>query len=260
MIEVKDGVFYYNKDRIIINHMNFSLKKGKIMAVMGQNGVGKTTLMKCIVGLLPWKSGSVYIDGKAVQKDMAVKIGYVPQNQNRGFDYSVSEMILFGRIGRNGYFATPRSRDYTVVDEILRRTDMYELRDRPCNQLSGGQLQRVFIGRALAMEPVLLVLDEAESHLDFKNQLRLSKLIKNYVREFNVPCIINTHYPDYATDLADYCLMMGKNDYIFGDVESIMLEENFEKYFDIYAKKTCINHNGRIISSFIFVDEVHNKN
>lgn len=169
ILEIKDGSFYYSKEKFIFDHINFELGEGEIMAVMGKNGIGKTTLLKCIIGLLQWTDGYSAINGKIIDFKSLNQVGYVPQAHKTSFSYTVFEMVLFGKIGHNSYFANPKTQDYEEVEKVLVRMGISELRDKPCNELSGGQLQLVFIARALVNSPKLLILDEPESHLDFRN-------------------------------------------------------------------------------------------
>ncbi|WMI79799.1 ATP-binding cassette domain-containing protein [Anaerotignum sp. MB30-C6] len=101
------------------------------------------------------------------------QIGYVPQARKSSFSYTVRGMIVFGKVGDNSYFATPLAKGYIEADKIMERIGIAELSKRRCNELSKGQLHVVFIARALVNSPQLLILDESEAHLDFRNQLRL---------------------------------------------------------------------------------------
>ena len=165
-------------------------------------------------------------------------------------------MILFGKIGHNSYFANPKTQDYEEVEKVLVRMGISELRNKPCNELSGGQLQLVFIARALVNSPKLLILDEPESHLDFRNQLRLMKIIKEYVSEYKISCIINTHYPNYAILFADKCLLLGDDDYQVGEITEILNEKSISEYFSVISKKIVASYKEKDFTAFVFIDEV----
>ncbi|MFT4104925.1 MAG: ABC transporter ATP-binding protein [Lacrimispora sp.] len=248
ILEVHEGCFSYSRKQPILKDISFSLRGGQIMAVMGRNGIGKTTLIKCIVGILSWDSGYSAVERK--------KIGYVPQAHRVSFSYSVRDMVVFGKTGHNSRFAAPGRQDYVLADEMLKKVGIYHLREQPCNELSGGQLQLVFIARALMNAPKLLVLDEPESHLDFRNQIRLLKLIQSVVAENNIACMINTHYPNHALRIADQCFLLGEGDYMTGNTDEIMTDGNIQKYFGVYSHSEKFQYKDEMITSFSFLDEV----
>lgn len=256
MLEVKDGSFYYDKEKIVFNNLNFKLNAGEIMAVMGKNGIGKTTLLKCIAGLLKWKSGEAKINDRIIDEKSLNQLGYVPQAHKTSFSYKVFEMVLFGKIGHNSYFSVPKPKDYEEVERVLVRMGINELRDKPCNELSGGQLQLVFIARALINYPKLLILDEPEAHLDFRNQISIMKIIKEYVDEYKISCIINTHYINYAIGFADKCLLLGGSNYKVGEISEILNEENIKEYFSVISKKIVIKEGKKEFTNFVFADAV----
>lgn len=257
VLEVSNGCFSYSNSSMILKNISFSLDEGQVMAVMGRNGIGKTTLIKCIVGILSWQSGYSAIGGKRSQKNKPLKeIGYVPQAHKASFSYSVRDMVVFGKTGRNSYLASPSRQDYTLADEVLEKVGIYDLRSHPCNALSGGQLQLVFIARALINSPKLLVLDEPESHLDFRNQIRLLKLIQTVVSENNMACVINTHYPNHALRISDKCFLLGEQDYITGNTDKVMTDPNIQKYFGVHSHSVRFQYKGESITSFSFLDEV----
>lgn len=257
ILEVQGGCFAYTKHQPLLQNITFSLEGGQVMAVMGRNGIGKTTLIKCIVGILNWNSGYSAIGGKRSQKNKPMKeIGYVPQAHRVSFNYPVRDMVVFGKTGHSSFFAVPSKKDYALADQMLERIGIYDLRDHLCNELSGGQLQLVFIARALINAPQLLVLDEPESHLDFRNQIRLLKLIQAVVSEKNIACIINTHYPNHALRIANRCFLLGERDYITGNTEQVMTDDNIQKFFGVYSHSVEFQYKGEKITSFSFLDEV----
>lgn len=256
LLEVTNGSFYYNKESPILQNVNFKMSNGEIMAVMGRNGIGKTTLIKCIAGILSWKEGYSSVAGQKSDTRKPIKqIGYVPQAHKSSFSYTVRDMIVFGKVGHNSYFAAPHDKDYYEADKIMERIGIAELSEKRCNELSGGQLQLVFIARALVNSPQLLILDEPEAHLDFRNQLRLLKLVHGVVSEQNISCIINTHYPNHAIRVADKCFLLGDNKYKVGATQEIMTEENIEEYFSVYAQTLYTTYKGNEIPAFVFLDE-----
>jgi iron complex transport system ATP-binding protein len=254
-LQVKKGCFSYNKSIPLLHEITFSLNEGDILAVMGQNGVGKTTLLKCLLGILKWQSGKSQIAG---QDSSAARrfIGYVPQAHRFSFPYLVRDMVVFGRARDLAFFAAPTSRDYRKADEALDELGILHLRDKSCNQLSGGQLQLVLMARALVGEPRLLILDEPESYLDCHNQFTILKIIKRLAKEKNITCIMNTHYLDHALRLADQCLLLAGQQFLFGHTIQILTKENIRHYFAVEATILDTQHQGKNLKTVVVTDDL----
>lgn len=237
MITVDNGCFGYKKDEIILKNVSFSLEAGKIMSILGPNGIGKTTLLKCLIGILKWDSGHTFLDGHEIRSPLdCKKIGYVPQAHPIAFSYSVQELVTMGRAKYVSMFAVPSKSDQRQAWKAIEDVGICGIAKKSCNQLSGGQLQLAFIARALAGEPEILIMDEPESHLDFKNQFLILNLIQKLVSERNISCILNTHYPEHALRISDKTLLIGKNNHLFGDTEDIITQKNMNDFFGIQAK------------------------
>ncbi|MBU5269450.1 ABC transporter ATP-binding protein [Clostridium cochlearium] len=242
ILQVKNGYFSYENNVPILKNINFSLHKGEVMTILGPNGVGKTTLLKCITGIFKWEKGFTLIDGNLIDVSKGVKeIGYVPQAHKIDFEYTVEEMILMGRARYVGIFSTPSKQDKIITKSVMKDLGIYDLKDRKCSKLSGGQLQLVFVARALVSEPKILVLDEPESHLDFKNQLIILDIIKKLTKTQNLACIFNTHYPEHALKISDKTMIISSKKYIFGDTDNIITEKNIKNFFDVNAKIISFN-------------------
>jgi iron complex transport system ATP-binding protein len=252
LIEVRNGFFGYPGQDMILKDINFSLKQGEIMAILGQNGTGKTTMLKCLTGILKWKKGQTLINGKSLDSVGRLnEIGYVPQAHKLSFPYTVREMVAMGRARYIGPFSVPSKEDMEKVDEVIKSIGIEHLKNIPCTNLSGGQLQLVYIARALAADPKVLALDEPESHLDFKNQLMILKLIKRLVKGKNISCIMNTHYPEHALRISDKTMFLGSKGYILGKSREVITEENIGEYFDIHAKIVSIKNGNEDLSTII---------
>lgn len=260
ILEVKNGYFGYTKDNIILRDISFTLAEKEIMTILGPNGIGKTTLLKCVAGILKWQRGQILIDGKPMrllrESQAQITVGYVPQAYRLSFPYTVTEFVTMGRARHIGPFSVPSKNDRKIVAQAIDEVGIGYIKDIPCTQLSGGQLQLVFIARALASEPEILILDEPESHLDFRNQLMILKLIKSLVREHGISCIINTHYPEHAMRISDTTLLLGRNKYIFGRTEEIITEENMRNYFDIDVRILPVPCTDEEIKTFVVLDSL----
>lgn len=256
-LEIQDGCFSYPKAKApTLTNVNFCLEQGEILTILGRNGIGKTTLIKCIGGVLHWSSGHVLVDGQAMPSVHQIKsIAFVPQARAASYGYSVFDMVLMGRVRHMGLLSIPSWRDREITARILTQMGLDAFAERSCNQLSGGQLQMVLIARALAAEPEVLVMDEPESHLDFKNQYFILELIQRLVREHNLSCIINTHYPDHALQISDKTLLLGDNRSEFGKTAELLSEDKIQQYFDVRVKIAEAEDQGRRYKSFVVVGE-----
>ena len=153
---MKNGCFGY-KDREILKDVSFEVEENEVLAILGPNGVGKTTLLKCMMGLLHWGSGESFLNGRSMrkysQKEISRKIAYVPQSKGISLSYTAFEMVLMGRSARLGLFAQPSREDEAIANAALADVGISFLRDKPCSQMSGGELQMVLIARALCTGP-----------------------------------------------------------------------------------------------------------
>lgn len=239
--EVVDGCFGYSNGKHILNDINFCVEQKEILSILGSNGVGKTTLLKCTLGLLKWRSGQTKIDGKDVQEmkhsELWRNIGYVPQAKLSAFAYTVDEMVLLGRNSHLGMLEQPGKKDKEIVEKCIDRIGIGYLKGKLCSKISGGELQMVLIARALTAQPKLMILDEPESNLDFKNQLIVLETIKSLRDEEGISSIVNTHYPEHAISISDKALILNRDGTsIFGAAHSSIIEANLEKAFGVNVK------------------------
>ena len=237
-LEVKDAGFYYDKNHVLFNNLSFCLDKGQVLSILGPNGVGKTSLIRCICDFEKWKLGKSFMDGKDIssfsRRDLWSKISYVPQKRSFSFEYSGIDMVVLGLSSKLGPFAKPGVREYDKANNIMKSLAIEYLKDKSCSVMSGGELQMVLIARALISDPSLIILDEPESGLDFKNQLKIISLIKKLSKIENISVIINTHYPAHALEIADKCLMLMQNaKHKIGKTSDIICKENMKEAFGV---------------------------
>lgn len=240
IFSVEKGCFGY-RDRDILQDISFSVGDSEVLTILGPNGVGKTTLLKCMMGLLRWNSGQTLLDGISLQTmrpaDVWKKIAYVPQSKATALSYTAFEMVLMGRSARLGLFAQPSKADYEIAEEAMEQVGITHLAHKHCSHISGGELQMVLIARALSTHPKMLVLDEPESNLDFRNQLIVLETIQRLSKEQGIAAIVNTHYPAHALKIGDSALLLDYNGGCqFGEVEQIVSESNMGDAFNVEVK------------------------
>ncbi len=255
MIKANGLAFSYQKSgRMLFRDLSFEIGEGETMAILGPNGVGKTTLLRCIMHFLTPREGDVEILGKSAKKMTATEfwknISYVPQAKKLVFGYSALNMVVMGLSQNIGVGMTPKASDYEKAYAILDRFGIADIADQSCNTLSGGQLQMVLIARALVKKPRLLIMDEPESGLDMKNQMVVLQTIEA-LTEDNLSIIINTHYPEHALRCAQKTLILGKNRYLFGKTESVISENNIRKFFGVDSQITSIVHAGKTYQGIV---------
>ena len=239
LLKIENGSFAYKGGPQILKDINIEVEPGEILAVLGPNGSGKTTLLRCMMDMLHWQSGRSLLDGEDIRGILAStlwrKMAYVPQAGTAATSYTAFQTVLIGRSSRIGAFSSPSEEDLKVTERVMERLSISHLADKPCHAISGGELQMVLIARAMAAEPKLLVLDEPESNLDFKNQLIVLDAMTALATE-GVACVFNTHYPSHALQRAGKSLMLSKEGWsLFGDTTGVVTEDNIRKAFGVEA-------------------------
>ena len=239
LLAIENGSFAYKGGPQILKDINIEVEPGEILAVLGPNGAGKTTLLRCMMDMLHWQSGRSLLGGEDIRSIQASKLwqkmAYVPQARSAAASYTAFQTVLLGRSSRIGAFSAPSDEDMKAAERVMERLGIAHLADKPCHAISGGELQMVLIARAMAAEPELLILDEPESNLDFKNQLIVLDTMTALAAE-GVACIFNTHYPSHALQRAGKSLMLSKEGWsLFGDTTGVVTEDNIRKAFGVEA-------------------------
>lgn len=230
---VENGTFYRG-NRVIFSEMTFEIDCGEILAVLGCNGVGKTTLIQCCMGFLKWKMGQSYLQNQPISsmpsKELFSKVAYIPQAKNLNIGLSVLDMVLLGC--NTSIHFLPKKEHIEKAKLMLETLGIFHLRNQTCDCLSGGELQMVAFARALINNPLLLILDEPESNLDFKNQYKILNILQQ-LKDNGKGIIINTHYPQNAQKLADKVLIMHRQKpHILGD-KSLINRMQLGASFDV---------------------------
>ncbi|WP_010676601.1 ABC transporter ATP-binding protein [Bacillus timonensis] len=234
-----ENLNYSLNEKSIIEDMNLHVSEGEFIGIIGPNGSGKSTLLKNIYRARKPDSGVVFIDGdnidKMNSKKVAMKIGVVGQEQVIPFDFKVEEIIAMGRSPYKGFFTGDSAKDKEIVANAIKHIGMTDMEKRNYSNLSGGEKQRVLLGRVLAQQTDLLLLDEPTNHLDIQHQLQIFDLIKG----LGVTVISAIHDLNLA---ALYCdrLYVVKDGRMLraGTPEEVLTPESI---YEIYGVRTDVN-------------------
>jgi iron complex transport system ATP-binding protein len=213
VIEVREATFRY-AERTIISSLSLDVVRGEVLTILGANGCGKSTLLRCLGGALNLNSGTIRIDGRDLRDFGAAararKVGFLFQEHRPTFPFTVFEVILMGRAPHLHQFSGPAEQDQAFAREILQEIGLMHVKDRPYTELSGGERQLVLLGRALAQQPDVILLDEPTAHLDLANQVRCLKLIRE-LSDRGMSVVMSSHDPSQAFLFPGRALLMGQN-------------------------------------------------
>ncbi|WP_291788128.1 ABC transporter ATP-binding protein [Cecembia sp.] len=217
----------------IAENLEFELKKGELTCLLGPNGVGKSTLIKTIMGQLPPLKGQIYLDGKPIQqyglREISKKIAVVLTDKIRMGTLSVRQLVELGRIPHTGWLGSLSPTDQNKVENAIEATNIKYLADRSLSELSDGQLQKVMIARALAQDGEILLLDEPTAHLDLVNRLEIMRLLKEIANKENKAVLITTHDLEIAIETADeFWLMPCGSPLITGLPEDLIIQQKLD--------------------------------
>lgn len=229
-----DGIAFSYGSRDVIRGINFEAKSREVVSILGVNGSGKSTLLKTINRILKPHRGTAFIDGEDIKSmkrnEIAANIGYMPQKSN-GVYCTVFDAVLLGRKPHIKW--TVAENDMKLTSTIMHLMGIEDYAMRYTNELSGGELQKVIIARALAQEPKVLLLDEPINHLDIKNQLEVMSLIRDITKRLNITTIIVMHDINTALRFSDKFLMI-KNGMVYASGgKEIINDANIKAVFNI---------------------------
>jgi iron complex transport system ATP-binding protein len=250
IIDVTDATFAYNGSGNIFEDINLSIKKGNVICILGPNGCGKTTFIKCLNGLLKLNNGEILLNNQNIYSintnELARQIGYIPQGHNPVFPFTVLDVVLMGRAPHLSSLSSPTQKDYDIARKALEKLNIAHMMYKPYTNLSGGEKQLVFFARVFAQKSNILLLDEPTSHLDFGNQIKTLKIIKNMAKE-GLTVIMSSHFPDHAFISADkVAIMKGKTIIDYGTPEEVITERNLETTYGIKVKIIDYDDNRKI--------------
>lgn len=237
MIKVQNISINYGS-RAIVEDVSFSLEAGKIFALLGSNGAGKTTVLKSLNGSLPIADGNIFLNGKSLNKfsrrEIAKEIAVIAQETETKFPVSVLEFVLAGRFAHDSGFGWETEKDLQTAIDCLTSCDLENYETRQMNQLSGGERQRVVLARALATEAKILLLDEPTANLDLAHQAMTFHLVREQCKQNDSAAIVITHDLNLAAEFADEILLLKSGKILAqGAPEKVLTEENITKIFGV---------------------------
>lgn len=237
MLEVRDITISYG-ERDILRDVSLTLDDGKIIALLGANGAGKTSLIRALNGSLMVSNGDILIDGKPLEnfsrREIARKIAVVAQENETKFPVTVLEFVLAGRFASGGAFGWESEKDFEIAEEALQSCDLASFSNRFMNQLSGGERQRVVLARALATEAKILLLDEPTANLDMAHQGSMFRLIRERCMSGNYSAMVITHDLNLAAEFADEIVLLKDGRiYAKGAPSEVLTAENLADVFGV---------------------------
>lgn len=237
-----DGVgFAYVADRWVIRGYSAAFRKGRVTALLGPNGRGKTTLLRLLTGAAKPIEGEVRVNGETA---------FVPQLFETSFGYTAIEMVLMGRARRIGLFSQPSRADADLALAALERFGIADLALRPFHEMSGGQRQLVIFARALVAEADVVILDEPTSALDLKNQTIVLDWIARLSQQDGLTVLFTTHQPHHALAVADDALLMlSETTYRFGPATDVLNEHDLSALYGAPLKRIVFEYDGRSIAT-----------
>ena len=195
---------------MVLKGISFTANAGEFVSVLGPNGVGKSTLFRCMLGLLTPSKGNTFIDERAISEmsapQLARHIAYIPQSHNPVFNFSVLDMVLMGTTAQTGTFSAPGKDQLERAEGALDRLDVLHLKDRGYANISGGERQRVMIARCLAQQPEVILLDEPLTSFDVVAALEMKNLLREMKDDHII--IFSTHILQLAADLCDEIVIL----------------------------------------------------
>ena len=253
ILEVKNLSYQYRNSRTIFHNVNLHLDKGQVVSILGRNGAGKSTFLNCLANLYTPASGEILLEGKSMRRlplnQVSRFIGYVPQVHYPVYAYSVRNFVVMGRTPYIRAFSTPSKSDYEKVDQVLNKLGIAHLADKAYTEISGGERQQVTIARALVQEPKVILLDEPTAHLDYGNQIRTIKMIRELPEE-GYGVIMTTHNPDHVLMMGGLVGVLNPDGVLeFGEAGEILTEGRLSELYQVnlrlfhvdeFNRDTCV--------------------
>jgi iron complex transport system ATP-binding protein len=236
LVQLHEASFRYG-ERTILRDLNLDVHRGEILSVLGPNGCGKTTLLRCIAGALTPSHGSVRVGGREVGSlaapARARRIGFLFQDHTASFPFAIHDVVLMGRAPHLGFFGFPGPRDRALAEKALERVGMLHLKDQPYTRVSGGERQLVLLARILVQEPDLILLDEPTAHLDLRNQVLTLRMVRSLAAD-GMTMIMTTHDPNHSLWFGGRAALMKAGRFVaVGPAQNVMTEATLTSTYDV---------------------------
>jgi len=249
ILDIEKLTFSYDKKNYQFNEISFGIGKGEIFSILGRNGTGKSTLIKCILNVLVPDAGRISLAGRNVRdwkrQEMASVAAYVPQAKNIVFPFTVFDYVLMGRTPHIPSFSIPKESDVGVTEDCLKKLGISHLSDKPVSEISGGEHQMAAIARAVAQGPSLIIMDEPTSHLDMGNQQKVLRMTEKLAAD-GIAVLMTTHFPDHGFIVSDRVAIMEDGNLIAaGAPEEVITGENLRTAYGIDISVSYVPEAGR---------------
>jgi iron complex transport system ATP-binding protein len=249
-IRAEDIAFSYSHEMAgaVFRNVSLAVRTGDVFCLLGPNGIGKSTLLKCLSGILRIQQGRIFLNGRDLSEfklpDVAKHIGYVPQGLTSAFPFRIKDIIVMGRAPHLSVLASPSRADMEIAHKAMETVGVSHLADRPCNGVSGGEWQLTLIARALVQEPQILLLDEPTSHLDMGNQLKILQVIKDLAND-GMTIVMASHFPDHAFLVANIVAILnnGRIAHV-GAPDEVITEKNLKATYGVDVRVLQLEEGG----------------
>ena len=245
MLEIKNLYSGYD-EKDILKDINFKVKNGENLCIVGPNGCGKSTLLKSIANLLEYR-GSVMIDGEEVssmdRKEFAKKVGLMSQVTQIYFPYTIYDTVALGRYAYSkGAFSKLSKHDEKIILDSIKKVGLLDIKDKLITELSGGQIQRVFLARVFAQDPDIILLDEPTNHLDLKNQIDLLENLKEWIKVNNKIVVGVLHDLNLVQYFSDNVLMLKDGQIVaYGEPQEVLNNPILNELYGINIKEFMLD-------------------
>ena len=221
---------------ILSRNLDLCIEASSVICLLGQNGIGKSTLIRTLSRMQPALDGDIFLEGESIysvtQNELAKKIGLVLTERIPESNLTVYEMVALGRQPYTNWIGKMNQEDENLVSRALKGAQLEELADMRCDELSDGQLQRAMICRAVAQDTKLILLDEPTAHLDIQHKIETFQLLKKLAVELGRSILISTHEVQLATQMADVLWLMNAEGIVSGSPEDLINEGRINELFD----------------------------
>jgi len=249
VLETKNLTIGYQQKKakkVIAENLNLSIEKGKFIALLGKNGIGKSTLLRTISKVQDQLSGAVFLNNKNLNeysnKELATNLSLVLTERLPESQLTVFELIALGRQPYTNWVDKLSENDIEKINLAIQLTEVEHLKDNRFYELSDGQLQRVLIARALAQDTDVIILDEPTAHLDMHHTYKIFQLLKNLVETTQKTIIISTHQINLALEIVDELIIMNSDEVFSGKTEDLIEQNKLENLFP----KEILNFNKKL--------------